>query len=89
MTYPLEHLLPPDILQPAIQIPNFLYHLINLSLIRAFNLARFSNRNIQCKLNATPRLAVAQPTAARRHILGREAELMLARVRRREGETAF
>ena len=89
VTYPLEHLLSPDILQPSIQIPDLLHHLVNLTLIRTLNLACLSNCQIQCELDAALRLAVAQPTAAGGDILGRKTETMFSRIGGGECEAAF
>lgn len=87
-THPLEYLLPPDILQPAIQIPHLLHQLVYLALIRALNFARLANRQIQRKLDGAVHAAAAQPAAARLHVLGRHTDPVLARVGGREGEAA-
>ena len=57
-TYPLEHLLSPDILQSAIQILNPLDDIVNLPLVRALNCACLANRQIQSQLDPTACLMV-------------------------------
>ena len=47
LTYPLENLLPPDILQPAVQVLDLLRDIINLALVRALNLACLPDRHVQ------------------------------------------
>ena len=89
LTYPLENLLPPNILQPAIQVPHLLHNILDLALIRTLDLARLADREVQLKLDATCRLSVRQPAAVGRGARGREAEPVLARVCGREGEAAL
>lgn len=88
-TYPLKHLLSPNILQPSIQIPNLLHNLRDLALVITFNLAGLSNRHIQREFDtALGRDAAAQP-ASRRSIRGSEADAMVAGVGGAEDEAAF
>jgi hypothetical protein len=89
-TYPLENLLPLDILHPLIQVANPLHNIVNLALIRALNLARLPNRHIQRKLHSPVYTTSTQPaaTAAALYVLGRHAEPMLAAVGGGEGEAA-
>lgn len=87
-TYPLEDLLPPDVLQPAVQIAHLLHDIIQLALVRALNLARLANHHIQVEPHRAVNTA-AQPAAGARHILGCEAQAVLARVGGGEGEAAF
>ena len=51
LTYPLEDLFPPDILQPRVQILDLRHQCLNLVLVRALNPARLSNRHIQRELD--------------------------------------
>lgn len=77
MTYSLEHLLSPNVLQAAVQVPHLLHDIINLALVRALNLARLAN----CHIQVEPHRAVdtaAQPSAAGLYILGCEAQPVLA-----------
>ena len=86
----MKHLLPPDILQPAIQIPNLLRNLAQLALIRTLDRARLPNREVerQFYLPALPSLPLAQPTPRRGAAGGQEADGVLARVGGAEGEFA-
>ena len=89
LTYPLENLLPPNILQPAIQVPHLLHNIFDLALIRTLDLARLADREVQLELDAARRLSVRHPDAVGRGARRREAEPVLARVRGREGEAAL
>ena len=89
LTYPLEDLLPPNILQPAIQVPHLLHNILDLALIRTLDLARLADREVQLELDAACRLSVRQPAAVGRGARGCEAEPVLARVCGREGEAAL
>ena len=89
LTYPLEDLLSPDILQPAIQVPHLLHNILDLALIRALDLARLADREVQQELDAARRLSVRQQAAVGCGARGREAEPVLARVCGREGEAAL
>jgi hypothetical protein len=46
VTYPLENLFSPDILQPRVQILDLLHQRLHLVLVRALNLACLANRHI-------------------------------------------
>jgi hypothetical protein len=89
LTYPLENLLPPNILQPAIQVPHLLHNILDLALIRTLDLACLADREVQLELDAARRLSVRQPAAVGRGARRREAEPVLARVCGREGEAAL
>ena len=89
LTYPLEDLLPPNILQPAIQVSHFLHNILNLAFIRTLDLARLADREVQLEFDAARRLSIRQPAAVGRGACGREAEPVLARVSGREGEAAL
>ena len=89
LTYPLENLLPPNILQPAIQVPHLLHNILDLALIRTLDLARLADREVQLELDATSRLFIRHPDVVGRGARGREAEPVLARVCGREGEAAL
>lgn len=77
-------------MQPAIQIPDLLHDVVNLALVRALDLARLSNRQVQRELDGAmdPIVAQAPRSSARRHVLRRHAEPVLARVGGGEGEAA-
>lgn len=87
VTYPLEYLLPPHVLQPAVQIPDLLRQIINLALVRALNLARLANRQVQRELHAGMNTA-AEPRTALLHILRNDAESVFSAVGSAEGEFA-
>lgn len=84
-TYPLEDLLPSHVLQPAVQIPNLLRQIIDLALVRALDLARLSNRQIQRELY-TGVYILAEPGTALLHILWNHADSVLAAVSRAESK---
>jgi hypothetical protein len=81
-------LLSPNILQSAIQVHHLLHNIINLGLVRALDLARLANCQIQKELDGAMNAAAIQP-AAPLYILGREAEPVLAGVGSGEGETTL
>ena len=51
LTYSLENLFPPNILQPRVQVLDLLHQRLNLVLVRALNPARLANRHIQGELD--------------------------------------
>lgn len=71
-TYPLVRLLLPHILQPIVQILDLSRHIIDLALIRALNLARLANRQVQRELHARVH-PTAEPRAALLHVLRHHA----------------
>lgn len=87
-TFTLEHLLPPDILQPSIEVLDLLHNILNLSLIRALDLARLTDGNVKSESNSALRV-VRQPTSIGGHVVRRKADLMLSAISGREGETAI
>lgn len=86
-TYPLKHLLPLNILQPTIQVLHALHQIRHLALILALDLARLPNRHVQRNPHRPVRGA-RQPPARRGVRLGRETDLVVARVGGGEGEAA-
>lgn len=83
----MEYLLPPDILQPAVQILDLLRNLTQFPLVRTLNRARLPNRQIQRQFHLSVPLPLAQP-ASRRGASRREADAVLAGVGGAEGEFA-
>ena len=83
------HLLPPNILQPHIQILDPLHDILNLALIRALDLAGVADRQIQRELDAAGRLAVGEVARAMRGVARGEADAVVAGVGGREGEAAL
>jgi hypothetical protein len=67
---------------------HLLHQRLHLILVCALNLARLANRQVQRKLDSAMD-AGAQPAAARRHVLRRHADAVLARVRGAESEAAL
>lgn len=85
----LEHLLPAHILQPACQVLDLLDNVIDLALVRAFNLARLADGQIQRQLDVAQVLVRSILAAMMVGPVGREADAVLARLGRREGEFAL
>lgn len=52
-TYSLEDLFPPYVLQPRVQVLDFLHERLDLVLIRALDSARLANRHVQRELDGT------------------------------------
>jgi len=50
-TYSLEDLFPPDVLQPRVQVLDFLHQRLDLVLVRALDSARLSDRHVQRELD--------------------------------------
>lgn len=88
-TNPLENLFPPNILQPAIQIPHLIHQLVHLALIRTLNLARLANNHVKRQLHVAHVLATDEPSTGGGRIGGLEAELVLAAVGRAECEASL
>lgn len=80
----MKHLLPPNILQPPIQILDLLHDILDLALIRALQRAGLANGQVQGQLDPVARRQRGEPAPAGRR--GREAQLVVARVGGREGE---
>lgn len=51
MSYPLEDLFPPDVLQPRVQVLDPLRQRLDLVLVGALNLARLANSHVQRELD--------------------------------------
>lgn len=62
-TYPLKHLLPPNILQTPIQILNPLDDILDLALIRTLNLGRLSDCQVECQSYAAEGCEAGEPAA--------------------------
>lgn len=85
-TYPLENLLPPNILQPGVQILDLLRDVVDLALVRALDLARLANDQIQRELDGAVDPAAGKPSAARGNVLRGDAEPVLTAVGGAEGK---
>jgi hypothetical protein len=85
-THPLEHLFPPNILQPSGQIPNPLLDIRQLLLISTLDLRRLTDRQVEVEADAV-RMG-REPT--RVTLVGRpEANTVFTRVASREREAAL
>lgn len=85
--YPLEHLLPPNILQTPIQIFDLLYNILHFPLILLLDLARLTNCHIQRDPDRV-RTTARQPTPRGTAAIGRQTNLVLAGIGSGEGKTA-
>lgn len=86
-TYPLKHLLPPNILQSSIQILNLAHNILHLPLILTFNLARLPDRHVEIDANAAGRSTVQPPASGNMRVRG-ETDLVQARVGGGKSEAA-
>lgn len=84
--YPLEDLLPSDILQSGIEVLDLLHDILDLALVRTLDGAGLADREVEVQLDASDRMASAQPTACRRSGRGGEADFVVTRVRGAERE---
>ena len=89
-TYPLKHLLPPDILQPPIQLPDLADHIIDLPFILTLDLTRLPNGHVDLQLDPSQHipLPAAEPAVDvdRGGPAGRETQSMQTGVGGAEGE---
>ena len=86
MPYPLEHLLPTNIVQPTIQVLDLLHNILHLPLILQLNVACLANRHVQRhpdRLRST-----RQPAPGRTAPLGSQTDLMLTSISGGEREAA-
>lgn len=85
VTYPLENLLSPDVVQPSIEVLDLLHNILHLALVFRFDLAGLTNGDIQREADCI----VSVPPAPRRGAaIWCQTDLVLARVGSREGESA-
>jgi hypothetical protein len=82
----LKDLLPPNILQPPIQILNLLNDIMDLSLIRRVQRAGLADGQVQLELDAAHVREGVEPAASARRRRRREADLVLAGPVSCEGE---
>lgn len=75
---PLEDLFPPYILQPRIDIPNFLHHLPDLVLVAALDLRSLADSHVEFELDPADLRAGEEEAGGRGDIGGGEAEPMVA-----------
>lgn len=85
-TYPLEHLLAPNILQPTVQVLDPLHQIRHLPLILALDLARLTDCHVQGDPDSASRRTGEPPTGSSVR-LGREADLVVSWVGGGESES--
>jgi len=88
-THPLKHLLPPDILQPSIEVLDLLHQILHFTLIRALDGARLADRQVEVELDLPAGNTVAQPATSGPGVRRREADAVVAAVGGGECEAAF
>lgn len=82
----LESLLSPHILQPRIEIPHLLHHIIHLFLVRALDRTRLANDHVELELDAADLTATKEKAGSGPDIRRRETEPVLAGICSRECE---
>lgn len=85
-TYSLEDLLAPDILQTRVEVLDPLGDVLELALVGALDLAGLADGEVEGELDAAVGVGGVQPALAAAVAAWREAEPVVARVGRREGE---
>lgn len=88
-TYPLENLLPPDILQSSIQILDLADNVADLALVAALDGAGLTNGHVELEPDVSGWLAAHQPALGRGHVGRGEADAVVAAVGSAEGEATF
>lgn len=88
-TYSRINLLPPNILQPSIQIPHSDRQIRQLRLITTLNRTRLSNRQIQNQFNTAVILATDQPTPRQSVTRGQETDAVFTRIGGGESEASL
>ena len=78
LSFPLEDLLPPDILQSRIQILDLLHHLAQFVFITTLYVACLAYRQIELELDAACSRAREEEAGTRRNVLRCEAHAMIA-----------
>ncbi len=87
-TNPLEDLLPPHVVQPGVQVLDPRRDVLELVLVRAVELARLADDEVEVEADAAVDVALREPVGLARGRGRGEAELVLARVGGGEGEAA-
>lgn len=86
-TYALEDLLAADVEEAGVEVADALGDVDELGLVGGLDLAG-ADGEVEGEADAAVGLEDAEPVGAAAAAAGREADLVLARVRRREGEPA-
>lgn len=87
-TYPLEDLLPLDVVQARVEVLDALGDVLQLALVGALDLAGLADGQVQGQLDAAVGVRGVQPVLAAAVAARGEAEAVLAGLVRREGEAA-
>lgn len=87
-TYPLVDLLPPDVPQTEVEVLDARGEVLELGLVGALDLVGLADDEIQRQLDAAVGRRRGQPARAARVGVGREAQLVVARLGGGEGEAA-
>ena len=87
VSHSLESLFPSNVRQSGIQILYLLHDVRDLALVLTLNLAGLANGDVQAQLDAAHGTSAGQP-AASWIVRGRETDLVLARIGRRESKSA-
>jgi hypothetical protein len=74
----LEDLLPPDVLQPSIQVLHPCGDIFNLALVRALDLVGLAYHQVEHQLDTAVRFRDACPSAAAGRRAGCEADLVVS-----------
>jgi hypothetical protein len=77
---PLENLLALHILQPRVQIPHFLDHILDLVFVRGLDFGGVADGHVQLEFNSAGGRAVVEKAAGCGHVGGCEAEAVVAGV---------
>lgn len=85
-TYTLEDLLAADVLQAGVEVADAADEVLHLGLVGALDLARLADGQVQLQPDAAVGAQHAQPVLAPAAARRREADPVLARVRRAERE---
>jgi hypothetical protein len=85
-THPLKHLLPPDVVQPGIEILDPARNVLELVLVVALDGSGLTNDKVEGEFDAAVGVVLAHPVYAARRRRGREAEHVVACLGSAEGK---
>lgn len=88
LSFSLKDLLPPNILQPRVQISYFLHDLADLIFVRAFDLRCFANGHVEFEFDAADLRAAEEEARSCWDVGWCETEAVLAGIGGGEGEFA-
>ena len=87
-TYTLKNLLPPDVVQAGVKVLDAPGQILQLALVGALDGARLADGDVERQPNAAVGVTRRQPSAPAAVGRGREADLVVSGLSRREGELA-